>query len=65
MLLNSIFEFSNKEGLLLLEIEEIDEFAPVKNVETKDKCTPATARLQMSNLCKKWFKANDGKILND
>ena len=38
MLLNSIFEFSNKEGLLLLEIEEIDEFAPVKNVETKDKC---------------------------
>ena len=65
MFLNSIFEFSNKDGLLLLEIEEMDEFAPVKNDETKDKCTAATARLQMSNLCKKWFKENGGKILND
>ena len=65
MFLNSIFEFSNKDGLLLLEIEEMDEFAPVKNDETKDKSTPATARLQMSNLCKKWFKENGGKILND
>ena len=65
MLLNSIFEFSNKDRLLLLEIEEMDEFAPVKNDEAKDKCTPATARLQMSNLCKKWFKANCGKFLND
>jgi UDP-N-acetylglucosamine/UDP-N-acetylgalactosamine diphosphorylase len=65
MFLNSIFEFSNKDGLLLLEIEEMDEFAPVKNDETKDKCTAATARLQISNLCKKWFKANGGTILND
>ena len=65
MFLNSIFEFSNKDGLLLLEIEEMDEFAPVKNDETKDKCTAATARLQMSNLCKKWFKENGGTILND
>ena len=65
MFLNSIFEFSNKEGLLLLEIEEMDEFAPVKNDETKDKSTPATARLQMSNFCKKWFKENGGEILND
>ena len=65
MFLNSIFEFSNKDGLLLLEIEEMDEFAPVKNDETKDKCTAATARLQMSNLCKKWVKENGGQILND
>jgi len=65
MFLNSIFEFSNKDGLLLLEIDEMDEFAPVKNDETKDKCTAATARLQMSNLCKKWVKENGGKILND
>ena len=65
MFLNSIFEFSNKDGLLLLEIEEMDEFAPVKNDETKDKCTAATARLQISNLCKKWFKENGGTILND
>ena len=65
LFLNSIFEFSNNDGLLLLEIEEMDEFAPVKNDETKDKSTPATARLQMSNLCKKWFKENGGKILND
>ena len=65
MFLNSIFEFSNKDGLILLEIEELDEFAPVKNDETKDKCTAATARLQMSNLCKKWFKENGGTILND
>ena len=65
MFLNSIFEFSNKDGLLLLEIDENDEFAPVKNDETKDKCTAATARLQMSNLCKKWYKENGGKILND
>ena len=43
----------------------MDEFAPVKNDETKDKCTAATARLQMSNLCKKWVKENGGKILND
>ena len=65
MFLNSIFEFSNKDGLLLLEINEMDEFAPVKNDETKDKCTAATARLQMSNLCKKWYKENGGTILND
>ena len=65
MFLNSIFEFSNKDGLLLLEIDENDEFAPVKNDETKDKCTAATARLQMSNLCKKWYKENGGEILND
>ena len=65
MFLNSIFEFSNKDGLLLLEIDEMDEFAPVKNDETKDKCTAATDRLQMSNLCKKWVKENGGKILND
>lgn len=65
MFLNSIFEFSNKDGLLLLEIEEKDEFAPVKNDESKDKCTAATARLQMSNLCKKWYKENGGTILND
>ena len=65
MFLNSIFEFSNKDGLLLLEIEEMEEFAPVKNDESKDKCTAATARLQMSNLCKKWFKENGGTILND
>ena len=65
MFLNSIFEFSNRDGLLLLEIEEMDEFAPVKNDESKDKCTAATARLQMSNLYKKWFKENGGVILND
>ena len=65
MFLNSIFEFSNRDGLLLMEIDEMDEFAPVKNDETKDKCTAATARLQMSNLCKKWFKENGGTILND
>ena len=28
---NSIFEFAEKEGLLLFEIEEKNEFAPVKN----------------------------------
>ena len=65
MFLNSIFEFSNRDGLLLLEIEEMDEFAPVKNDESKDKCTAATARLQMSNLYKEWFKENGGVILND
>ena len=65
MFLNSIFEFSNRDGLVLKEIEEMDEFAPVKNDETKDKCTAATARLQMSNLCKKWFKENGGELIND
>ena len=65
MFLNSIFEFSNKDGLLLLEIDEKDEFSPVKNDETKDKCTAATARLQMSELCKKWYKENGFTLLND
>ena len=43
----------------------MDEFAVVKNDETKDKYAPATIRLQMSNLCKKWFKERGGEILND
>ena len=65
MFLNSIFEFSNKDGLLTLEIKEKDEFAPVKNDESKSSCTAATARVQMSELGKKWFKESGGKILND
>ena len=65
MFLNSIFEFSNKDGLLTLEITEKDEFAPVKNDESKSSCTAATARLQMSELGKKWYKENGGSILND
>ena len=65
MFLNSIFEFSNKDGLLTLEINEKDEFAPVKNDESKSSCTAATARIQMSELGKKWYKENGGKILND
>ena len=65
MFLNSIFEFSNKDGLLTLEIIEKDEFAPVKNDESKTTCTAATARFQISELGKKWFKNNGGNILND
>ena len=65
MFLNSIFEFSNKDGLLTLEIEEKDEFSPVKNDESKSSCTAATARVQMSELGKKWYKESGGKILND
>ena len=65
MFLNSIFEFSNKDGLLTLEIIEKDEFAPVKNDESKPACTAATARYQISELGKKWFKENGGNILND
>lgn len=65
MFFNSLFEFANKDGLLLMEIDEKDEFSPVKNDATKDKCTAATARLQYSNLCKKWFKENSGELLND
>ena len=65
MFLNSIFEFSNKDGLLLLEIEEKDEFAPVKNDESKTTCTAATARIQMSEIGKKWYKNNGGIIMND
>ena len=65
MFLNSIFEFSNKDGLLTLEIEEKDEFAPVKNDESKTTCTSATARLQISELGKKWYKNNGGNILNN
>ena len=52
MFLNSIFEFSNKDG-------------PVKNDESKSSCTAATARIQMSELGKKWYKEIGGKILND
>ena len=65
MFLNSIFEFSNRDGLLTLEIEEKDEFSPVKNDETKSSCTAATARKQMSELGKKWYKENGGNILKD
>jgi len=65
MFLNSIFEFSNKDGLLTLEITEKDEFSPVKNDESKPSCTAATARVQMSELGKKWYKENGGEILND
>ena len=65
MFLNSIFEFSNKDGLLTLEITEKDEFSPVKNDESKSSCTAATARVQMSELGKKWYKENGGEILND
>ena len=43
-----------------MKVEGVDEFVPDKNDEAKDKCTDGTARFQMSNLCKKWFKENCG-----
>ena len=62
---NSIFEFAEKEGLLLFEIEEKDEFAPVKNHDGENSNTPSLTRIKMSNLFKKWYKENGGEILND
>ena len=53
---NSIFEFAEKEGLLLFEIEEKDEFAPVKNHDGENSNTPSLTRIKMSNLFKKWYK---------
>ena len=47
------------------EIDEKDEFAPVKNDESKPTCTAATARYQISELGKKWYKESGGNILND
>jgi UDP-N-acetylglucosamine/UDP-N-acetylgalactosamine diphosphorylase len=62
---NSIFEFAEKEGLLLFETEEKNEFSPVKNHDGEKSNTPSLTRIKMSNVFKKWFKENGGEILND
>ena len=62
---NSIFEFAENEGLLLFEIEEENEFAPVKNNNNENSNNPILTRKKISNLCKKWFKNKGGIIEND
>lgn len=62
---NSIFEFAEREGLLLFEIERDDEFAPVKNKDGEITNTPTVTRIKMSNLFKKWYRAAGGEIIND
>jgi hypothetical protein len=62
---NSIFEFAENEGLLLFEIEEENEFAPVKNNNNENNNNPNLTRKKISNLCKKWFKNKGGIIEND
>ena len=62
---NSIFEFAQNEGLLLFEVEEENEFAPVKNNNNEKTNNPISTRKKISNLCKKWFKNKGGIIEND
>lgn len=62
---NSIFEFAQNEGLLLFEVEEENEFAPVKNNNNEKTNNPILTRKKISNLCKKWFKNKGGIIEND
>ena len=53
---NSIFEFAEKEGLLLLEIDRNKEFTPVKNKEGEATNTPSITRKKMSNLFKNLYQ---------
>jgi UDP-N-acetylglucosamine/UDP-N-acetylgalactosamine diphosphorylase len=62
---NSIFEFAENEGLLLFEVEEENEFAPVKNNNNEKTNNPNLTRIKISNLCKKWYKKSGGIIEND
>ena len=62
---NSIFEFAEKDGLLLLEIEREKEFAPVKNHEGEPTNTPSLTRMKMSTLFKRLYTNIGGKLLND
>ena len=62
---NSIFEFAEKEGLLLLEIDRNKEFTPVKNKEGEATNTPSITRKKMSNLFKNLYQQVGGSLLND
>jgi UDP-N-acetylglucosamine/UDP-N-acetylgalactosamine diphosphorylase len=59
---NSIFKFASENGLLLLEVEREEEFAPVKNSDDSQNDNPRTCKRMMTNLFSEWYKISGGKI---
>jgi UDP-N-acetylglucosamine/UDP-N-acetylgalactosamine diphosphorylase len=62
---NSIFQFAEEKGLLLLEVDRSEEFAPVKNSDQAPNDNPRSAKKLISNLFKLWYKNAGGKIIGD
>ncbi len=59
---NSIFKFSDSKGLLLLEVNRNEEFAPLKNGEDSENDNPRTARNLMENVFLNWFINSGGEV---
>jgi UDP-N-acetylglucosamine/UDP-N-acetylgalactosamine diphosphorylase len=59
---NSIFQFADDKGLLLLEVNRNEEFAPVKNSDDAPNDNPRITRKMMSDLFKKWFINSGGSF---
>jgi UDP-N-acetylglucosamine/UDP-N-acetylgalactosamine diphosphorylase len=57
---NSIFQFCDEKGMLLMEVDRNKEFAPVKNGENSTNDNPRTARNLMTELFKEWYKKSGG-----
>lgn len=65
LFLNSIFHYVDERGLLLLEVDPNEEFAPIKNSNENPTDTPNTSRQLIYNLFKKWFKNAGGQLSNE
>lgn len=59
---NSIFEFAEEGGLLLLEVERDQEYAPIKNHDNEPTMNPTITRKKLSNFYKQWYIKSGGQL---
>lgn len=57
--------FPLAKNMAVLDVDREEEFAPVKNAPGSPVDSPDTARLMMSELCKKWVRQAGGTLKED